>query len=73
MHLLTISSIKFLAKKCGITVTYVSGTDVNEFETAITDKTTLFYLESPASISFELQDLKAVANLAQNRGIKNHH
>ncbi|MCL4155730.1 UNVERIFIED_CONTAM: hypothetical protein GTU68_025696 [Idotea baltica] len=78
-HIVTIKNIyapannfisQFLAKKCGVTVSYVSGTDVSEFEEAITSKTTLFYLESPASITFELQDLAAVASLAKRRNIK---
>jgi cystathionine beta-lyase/cystathionine gamma-synthase len=78
-HIVTIKNLyapannfisQFLAHKCGITVSYVSGTDVQEFESAITDKTTLFYLECPSSIVFELQDLKAVAALAKRRNIK---
>lgn len=77
-HIVTIKNIyapannfisNFLNKKCGISVSHVSGTDVHEFEAAITDKTTLFYLESPASITFELQDLRAVSELARSRGI----
>ena len=78
-HIVTIKNLyapannfisQFLAAKCGVTVSYVSGTDADEFEAAITEKTTLFYLESPASITFQLQDLKAVAALAKKRNIK---
>lgn len=78
-HIVTIKNIyapantfisQFLAAKCGVTVSYVSGTDVAEFEAAIQPNTTLFYLESPASITFELQDLAAVATLAKSKNIK---
>ncbi len=78
-HIVTIKNIygpvnsfisNFLARKCGVTVTYVSGTNVSEIEEAINEKTTLIYLESPASITFELQDLKAVSVLAKSRDIK---
>ena len=78
-HIITIKNIyapannfisQFLKNKCGISVTYVSGTSVEEIAESITPKTTLIYLESPASITFELQDLAAIANLARQRNIK---
>lgn len=78
-HIVTIKNLyapannfisQFLAQKCGITVSYVSGENVQEFEDAITDQTTLFYLESPASITFQLQDIRSVAALAKKHGIK---
>lgn len=78
-HIITITNIyapannflsQFLADKCGVTLTYVSGKSISEFEEAITDKTTLIYLESPASITYEMQDLEAVAKLAESHKIK---
>lgn len=59
----------FLKEKCGISSTYVDGTSVNAFAEAIQENTTLFYLESPASISMELQDLKALVELAKKNNI----
>src|SRR6478672_9412035 len=41
-----------------ITTTYVDGTDIKNFEKAITEKTTIIYLESPNSWDYALQDLK---------------
>ncbi|HSK13633.1 MAG TPA: aminotransferase class I/II-fold pyridoxal phosphate-dependent enzyme [Phnomibacter sp.] len=53
----------------GVTHTYIDGTHVAHWEAAIRPDTRLFYLESPNSWTFELQDLQAVATLAKSRGI----
>lgn len=52
-----------------VTTTYVDGRDVKNFEAATKENTTLYYLESPNSWMFELQDLKAVAALAKQHNI----
>ncbi|HVX50248.1 MAG TPA: PLP-dependent aspartate aminotransferase family protein [Chitinophagaceae bacterium] len=52
-----------------VTHTYIDGTDINNFDTATQPNTTLYYLESPNSWTFELQDLAAVASLAKQRNI----
>lgn len=49
--------------------TYIDGTDVKNWEEAIQTNTRLFYLESPNSWTFELQDLAAVSDLAKKHGI----
>lgn len=78
-HIVTIKNVygpannfmgQYLEEKCGVTVTYVKGCALSDFENALTDKTSLIYLESPASMTFELQDISAVANLAKAKGIK---
>lgn len=56
--------------KYGVTVDYVSGTDVSEFERAIRPNTCLLYLESPTSAVMELQDIQALGDLARARGIR---
>ena len=53
----------------GVTHTYIDGTDINNFAEATLPNTTLYYLESPNSWTFELQDLKAVAQLAKQHNI----
>ena len=53
----------------GVTTTYVDGTKIENFENAIQKNTTVIYLESPNSLTYELQDLKAVAELAKARNI----
>ncbi len=60
----------YLKKKMNISVTFVSGQEVSEFEAAIQPNTKLIYLESPSSGVFSLQDLKGVAQLAKQKGIK---
>lgn len=53
----------------GVTVTFVAGERVEDFVEATQDNTTLFYLESPTSINFRLQDLSAIAQFAKSKGI----
>ena len=60
----------YLTQKMGISVTYVPGDKVEDFENAIQDNTRLIYLESPSSAVFSLQDIEAVAALARSRNIR---
>ena len=60
----------YLKQKMALTLTYVQGDRVEEFEAAIRDNTRLIYLESPSSAVFSLQDLAAVAALARSRNIR---
>jgi cystathionine beta-lyase len=53
----------------GITVTFVPGTDPQQFADALRPETRLIYLESPSSLVFQLQDLEAVSALARERGV----
>lgn len=53
----------------GITTTYVDGTETKNFEEALKPYTTLIYLESPNSWTFEMQNLKEVVALAQSKNI----
>ncbi len=55
--------------KFGVTVTYVDGTDTNNFKNAILPNTSIIYLESPNSWFLDLQDLPAVAALAKEHNI----
>lgn len=55
--------------KLGITVDYVSLTDVNEWEAAIKDNTKLFFLESPSNPMNEVGDLSALVKLAKSKNI----
>ncbi|HEV7491924.1 MAG TPA: aminotransferase class I/II-fold pyridoxal phosphate-dependent enzyme [Rhodanobacteraceae bacterium] len=54
----------------GVTTSFIDGTEIANFEAALTDKTRLIVLESPNSMTFEQQDLAAVAALAKSRGIR---
>lgn len=53
----------------GVETTLVDGTDPARFEAAIQPNTRLFMLESPNTLTFELQDLRAVAQVAGAHGI----
>jgi cystathionine beta-lyase/cystathionine gamma-synthase len=53
----------------GITTTYIDGTKIENWEQATRNNTTLYYLESPNSWDFALQDIKAVADLAKKKNI----
>ncbi len=78
-HIVTVKNIygpansllqKYFKPKFDIEVTYITGTDINEFKEAIQPNTSLIYLESPSSVVLSLQDLEAVAKLAKSKGIK---
>ncbi len=53
----------------GVSTTYVDGTDIKNFEAALQPNTKLIYLESPNTLTFDIQDLEAVATLAKKHGI----
>lgn len=58
-----------LLPRFGVSTTYVDGTRTENFEKAIKPNTRIIYLESPNSWTYELQDLRAVADLAKSKGI----
>ncbi|HEU4665869.1 MAG TPA: aminotransferase class I/II-fold pyridoxal phosphate-dependent enzyme [Dokdonella sp.] len=62
--------LRDLLGRFGVETTFVDGTDVANFEAALTARTRLIVLESPNSMTFEQQDLAAVAALARARGIR---
>lgn len=53
----------------GVETTFVDGRDPNNFEKAIKANTKIIYLESPNSLTFELQDIEAVVTIARKHGI----
>lgn len=65
----TIKLFEKLLPKCGISTTFVDGTQTANFERAIQANTRLIYLESPNTFTYELQDLAAVSALARKKGI----
>jgi cystathionine beta-lyase len=56
-------------EKYGVTATTVDGTDPKNFENAIQPNTKLIYLESPNSMTFEMQDIEAVVKIAKKKNI----
>ncbi|MFF2446409.1 trans-sulfuration enzyme family protein [Neobacillus sp. NPDC058068] len=76
-HVLSISNIygpttKFFTyvEKFGISHTNTLHTDLEAIESLIQPNTKVIYLESPTTMSFKLVDLKAIASIAKQRGIK---
>jgi cystathionine beta-lyase/cystathionine gamma-synthase len=52
-----------------VTTTYIDGTRIENWEQATRSNTTLYYLESPNSWDFALQDIRAVVTLAKAKKI----
>ncbi|ETI65961.1 trans-sulfuration enzyme family protein [Neobacillus vireti] len=76
-HVLSVSNIygpttKFFTyvEKFGISHTNTLHTDLEAIESLIQPNTKVIYLESPTTMSFKLVDLKAIASIAKQRGIK---
>ncbi|RZJ18644.1 MAG: aminotransferase class I/II-fold pyridoxal phosphate-dependent enzyme [Acinetobacter sp.] len=65
----TIKLFKEFLPRYGVSTTFIDGTDLNQFENAITSKTKLIYLESPNTFSFDVQNLEAVAKIAKAKDI----
>lgn len=58
-----------LLSRFGVEHTFVDGTDAENYRRAIKPNTTFFILESPNSLTFELQDIPAVVAIAKEHGI----
>ncbi|MCI4669419.1 MAG: aminotransferase class I/II-fold pyridoxal phosphate-dependent enzyme [Bacteroidia bacterium] len=58
-----------LLSRFDVSSTYVDGSDPQNFEAAIQANTRLIVLESPNSITFEMQDIEAVVAIAKKHNI----
>ncbi|MFI5164525.1 MAG: trans-sulfuration enzyme family protein [Bacteroidia bacterium] len=58
-----------LLPKFGIECTFVDGTDAENYFKAVKPNTKLFYLESPNTYTFELQDIAAISAFAKRKNI----
>jgi cystathionine beta-lyase/cystathionine gamma-synthase len=52
-----------------VTTTYIDGTKIDNWTQSTKTNTTLYYLESPNSWTFALQDIRAVVSLAKSKNI----
>lgn len=76
-HIISVQGVYTWARKMfeeilprfNVTHTYIDGTQIDNFKNAIQPNTTVIYLETPNSWTFELQDLRAVAALATEKNI----
>jgi cystathionine beta-lyase/cystathionine gamma-synthase len=55
-----------------MTVSYVSGLDLDELENQIRPETSLIILESPSSFVFTVFDIKAITDIAKKHGVKTY-
>lgn len=62
----------FLTEKMNVSVTYVDGKDLKDFEEAIRPETDLIIVESPSTLLFSVVDLEGIAKLAKEHGIKTY-
>ncbi|MBL7962358.1 MAG: aminotransferase class I/II-fold pyridoxal phosphate-dependent enzyme [Flavobacteriales bacterium] len=58
-----------LLPRFGVEHTFVDGMDAENYRKAVRPNTTFFILESPNSLTFELQDIAAVCTIAKEHGI----
>jgi cystathionine beta-lyase/cystathionine gamma-synthase len=56
-------------EKYGVQHTFVKGDNPQNFQNAIKDNTKLIYLESPNSLTFEMQDIEAIMKIAKSKNI----
>lgn len=65
----TTKLLTLFLERFDVTHTFVDGTSIAAIEAAIQPNTSLLFLESPNSVTFECQDLRACAALAKSKGI----
>jgi O-succinylhomoserine sulfhydrylase len=64
----TVNLFNNIIKKFGVDTTYVSATDVSEWQSAIRPNTRLFFLETPSNPLTEISDIAAIAAVAKQCG-----
>ncbi len=57
-------------KRFGIECTFVEGVDPADFKRALKSNTRLFYMESPTTFTFKIQDIERIVEIARARGVK---
>jgi len=60
----TVSLFNKYFTRAGISTTFVDPTDLNAWEMAVTDRTKMFFMETPSNPLAELTDIAAVAEIA---------
>ncbi len=64
----TVNLFNNIIKKFGVETTYVSATDVAEWQAAVRPETRLFFLETPSNPLTEVSDIAAIAAVARRCG-----
>jgi cystathionine beta-lyase/cystathionine gamma-synthase len=58
-----------LLAKFGVETSFIDGKDISNFYAALQKNTKVVFLESPNSMTFEMQDIKAVAAFCKEKGL----
>lgn len=66
----SVNQIKNFLPRFGIDISWANSFDVDEWASLITDKTRYLYLETPTNPLTEVADIKALADVAHNAGVK---
>ena len=66
----TVQLFSNILKRWGLKVTFVSLTNLNEWEDAIQKNTKLFFVETPSNPLTEVTDIKALSKIAHQKDIK---
>jgi O-succinylhomoserine sulfhydrylase len=66
----TVQLFSNIFKRWGLEVTFVSLTNLNEWEDATQKNTKLFFVETPSNPLTEVADIKELSNIAHNKEIK---
>jgi len=64
----TVNLFNNIIKKFGVETTYVSATNVSEWQAAVRPNTRLFFLETPSNPLTEISDIAAIAAVAKGCG-----
>lgn len=62
----TVNLFNNIIRKFGVETTYVSATDVSEWQAAVRPNTRLLFLETPSNPLTEISDIAAIAKVAKN-------
>lgn len=65
----TYSLLTNYLSKYNVETTFVDGREAKNFEAATKSNTVLYYLESPNSLTFEVQDISAITKIAKQKNI----
>ena len=65
----TVNLFNNIIRKFGIETTYVSASNVAEWQAAVRPNTRLFFLETPSNPLTEISDIAAIAAVAKSRGV----
>lgn len=65
----TVNLFGTIFKRFGVDTTFVSATDVNEWEVSVRPNTRLFFLETPSNPLTEISDIAGIAAVAKQHGV----